>query len=77
MEVVGEYVPVIINIYAVQENVNNLFLIIPIIRITILELADPFYNLLLCVLWPGQFCLHNADSQITASGFKLIKTFLG
>ena len=69
MEVVREYAPVIINIYAIQENVNDLFLIIQIIRIAVLKLADPFNNLLLRILRSGQFCLHDADIQITAPGF--------
>ena len=49
MEVVREYVPVIVNIDAVQKNVNDLFLIIQIIRVAVLELTDPFNNLLLRV----------------------------
>ena len=76
MEVVREYVPVIVNIDAVQKNVNDLFLIIQIIRVAVLELTDPFNNLLLRVFRPDQFCLHDADIQITVSGFEQVKTFL-
>ena len=77
MEVVCEHVPIIINIYAIQENVNNLFLIIQIIRVAVLELTDPFHNLLLRVFRSCQLRLHDADIQITAPGFELVKPFLG
>ena len=47
-----------------------------IIRVAVLKLTDSFNNLLLRVFRPDQFCLHDADIQITVSGFELVKTFL-
>ena len=72
--VVGHHQPVIINIHAVDESVNDLFLIFQIIGIAVLEPADPRHDLLLGE--PGLLLLQDADVQFLAPRFQILQALL-
>ena len=74
--VVGHHQPVIINIHAVDESVNDLFLIFQIIGIAVLEPADPCHDLLLGEPGLLQLLLQDANVQFLAAGLQILQTLL-
>ena len=70
--VVSHHQPVIINIYAVDESVNDLFLIFQIVGIAVLEPADPCHDLLLGEPGLLQLLLQDADVQLLAACFQFL-----
>lgn len=74
--VVGHHQPVIINIHAVDESVNDLFLIFQIVRIAVLEAADPRHDLLLGEPGLLQLLLQDANVQLLTAGLQILQTLL-
>ena len=70
--VVGHHQPVIINIHAVAESVNDLFLIFRVVRVAVLEAADPRHDLLLGEPGLLQLLLQDADVQLLAVGLQIL-----